>query len=308
MKYGSAATFRQALEDRLKERAGRDGARIARLRKQVAFDRLLARLASVAPGLWALKGGFALELRLADRARTTIDVDIAWSGHENELLDTLIDAATEDLGDFFSLSIERTADPAARFGGAHRFRVATSLAGRLFETFLLDIGEGEADSGDLELLATSDLLGFAGIDQVLVPAIPITRQVAEKLHAYTRRYEGGRPSSRTKDLVDLALIAHLFTFDAVALALALQRVFEVRGTHDLPSELPPPPADWRTPYRQLAAEVGIETDLAAGHAAVAAMLDPILQNRVDSGTWDPESGQWKSQLLDAPDALGRQST
>ncbi len=128
MKYGSAATFRQALEDRLKERAGRDGARIARLRKQVAFDRLLARLASVAPGLWALKGGFALELRLADRARTTIDVDIAWSGHENELLDTLIDAATEDLGDFFSLSIERTADPAARFGGAHRFRVGSYSA------------------------------------------------------------------------------------------------------------------------------------------------------------------------------------
>lgn len=294
MKYGSAATFRQALEDRLKERGGRDGARIARLRKQVAFDRLLARLAGVAPGIWALKGGFALELRLADRARTTMDVDLAWSGDANELLDTLIDAVTADLGDFFSLTIERAADQPDRFGGAHRFRVAASLAGRPFETFPLDVGEEDVYVGELEFLTTPDLLGFAGIDRVLVPAIPVTRQAAEKLHAYTRRYEGGRSSSRTKDLVDLALIAHLFTLDAAALGLELRRVFEGRDTHDLPAELPNPPADWRAPYRQLAAEVGLEGDLDAGRAAVAALLDPILQNRVSAGMWDPEARQWNA--------------
>jgi len=38
--------------------------RIARERKRVAFDRLLARLIAVAPGRWILKGGFALDLRL----------------------------------------------------------------------------------------------------------------------------------------------------------------------------------------------------------------------------------------------------
>lgn len=147
MKYGGAATFRQALENRLKERAGRDEARIARLRKQVAFDRLLARLAEVAPGSWALKGGFALELRLADRARTTMDVELAWSGADSDLLDTLIDAATRDPGDFFSLAIERTADLSDRLGGAHRFRVAASLAGRLFwmEAGAHLVGDSEAD-------------------------------------------------------------------------------------------------------------------------------------------------------------------
>lgn len=294
MKYGSAATFRQALEDRLKERAGRDGARIARLRKQVAFDRLLARLAEVAPGTWALKGGFALELRLADRARTTMDVDLAWSGDESDLLDTLIDAATRDLGDFFSLTIERTTDQPDRLGGAHRFRVAASLASRLFETFLLDVGEGDACAAEMELLTTPDLLGFAGIEPTVIPAIPLTRQAAEKLHAYTRRYEGGRRSSRTKDLVDLALIAQLFTLDAAALGLDLRRVFESRGTHDLPVGLPNPPADWRAPYRQLAGEVGLDADLDAGHAVVAALLDPILQNRVPSGMWDPEAGRWNA--------------
>lgn len=78
MKYADAVAFRRALEDRLREGAGGDGARIARNRKRVVFVRLLARLATVAPGRWALKGGFALDLRLADQARTTKDIDIAW--------------------------------------------------------------------------------------------------------------------------------------------------------------------------------------------------------------------------------------
>lgn len=68
MRYGDAAAFRQALEQRLRTRAAGDGARLARDRKRVAFERLLARLNEVAPGNWLLKGGFALDLRLADRA------------------------------------------------------------------------------------------------------------------------------------------------------------------------------------------------------------------------------------------------
>jgi hypothetical protein len=51
VRYGNGGAFRHALEQRLKTRAGEDGARLARDRKRVAFDRLLARLATVAPGL-----------------------------------------------------------------------------------------------------------------------------------------------------------------------------------------------------------------------------------------------------------------
>ena len=208
MRYETAAAFRRALEDRLKDRSHREGALLARLRKQVAFERLLARLLRVAPGQWALKGGFALQLRMPDRARTTRDIDLAWQVQEDELLERLIEVTIEDLGDFFSFRVERTSADPDRMGGAHRFRVAASLAGRLFETFILDVGEGDGLAvTQSEALTTPDLLGFAGIEPVTVPAIPLTRQVAEKLHAYTRRYEGDRVSSRPKDLVDLALIA-----------------------------------------------------------------------------------------------------
>jgi len=43
----------------------------------VAFDRFLARLGKGEPEAWIAKGGFALQLRLGDRARTTKDIDLS---------------------------------------------------------------------------------------------------------------------------------------------------------------------------------------------------------------------------------------
>lgn len=67
--------------------------------------------------------------------------------------------------------------------------------------------------------------------------------VAEKLHAYTRTYEQARPSTRAKDLVDLALIADLSPLEATPLRDAIEDTFARRDTHAVPGELPPPPAD-----------------------------------------------------------------
>ena len=49
MKYASAAAFRRALETRLLVLSREGGGPLVRLRKSVAFDRLLARLFAVAP-------------------------------------------------------------------------------------------------------------------------------------------------------------------------------------------------------------------------------------------------------------------
>ncbi|HEX5853362.1 MAG TPA: hypothetical protein VFY36_09735 [Solirubrobacteraceae bacterium] len=56
------------------------------------------------------------------------------------MLETLIDAVEHDADDYFAFTIERTSAPEDLLGGSHRFWVAASLAGRLFETFLLDVG------------------------------------------------------------------------------------------------------------------------------------------------------------------------
>ena len=292
MRYSDGIAFRQALEQRLKTRAGGHEARLVRDRKRVAFDRLLARLAATAPDRWLLKGGFALDLRLAERARTTKDIDIDWLPAQDELLDTLIEAAERDMGDFFSFSIERTGPPADRLGGSHRFRILATLAARQFETFLLDVGFRPESTAQTDTLKTGDLLSFAGIDPVTVQAIPLELQVAEKLHAYTRIYENTRSSTRAKDLIDLALIAELFTLDAATLRITIKTTFTSRGTHHPPPSLPPPPQDWSIPYRQLAQEVGIAEDLGAGHSTAAALLDPVLDDEATHGHWSPAAAHW----------------
>ncbi|MBU4213068.1 MAG: nucleotidyl transferase AbiEii/AbiGii toxin family protein [Actinobacteria bacterium] len=292
MRYTTAPAFRRALEDRLKALAGNDAAGLARYRKRVVFDRLLARLVVAAPGGWVLKGGFALDLRLADRARSTKDVDLAWHAAERALLDALLDAAGRDLGDYFAFDLERADIAPDLLGGAHRFRVTGSLAGRPFESFVLDVGTLDGPPAGSDLLLTPDLLGFAGISSVAVPTLPLAPQVAEKLHAYTRTYDGGRGSTRTKDLVDLALIAQFFPVDAAALSGAIDDVFARRATHESPAALPVPPVGWRVPYQRLALAVGLEPDLRAGHATAAAMLDPVLRREVVTGSWDPDSMTW----------------
>ena len=274
--------------------SARDGSDLSRNRERVAFDRLLVRLQAVAADRWVLKGGFALDLRLAARARSTKDVDIEWRAAEDALADTLLDAADHDAGDFFVLSIERTGTPADRLGGAHRFRVSTSLAGRPFETFVLDVGLRADGSAGVETLPTDDLLGFADIEPIGIPAVSLELQVAEKLHAYTHLYEGGRASTRVKDLVDLALIAELSPLDAMTLRREIEAVFDRRAAQ-VPRSLPSPPRGWALPFGRLAEEVGISAELAAGHREAAAMLDPVLRGEVTSGDWRPGERAWSGE-------------
>jgi hypothetical protein len=281
-----------ALEQRMRDADG-DDAHLARARKRIAFDRLLARLAATAPEQWLLKGGVALELRLQDRARATKDVDLEWHIDDEALLDALIEATEHDAGDFFTFEVERAGPPPERLGGSHRFKVSASLAGRPFEQrFALDVAPRNELDKEAVQLTMPDLLAFAGIEPVTVAAIPLERHIAEKLHAYTQTYAGGRRSTRVKDLVDLALLANLATLGASALHAAIDATFDQRALHPLPARLPLPPDAWRVPFGELAQAVGISTDLAAGHADAAALLDPILTAQVVSGTWSPNDRRW----------------
>src|SRR5438067_11342975 len=97
-----------ALERRLLERSQTSGMSLARLRKLVAFERLLARLVAVASGRWILKGGLALDFRLHDRARATIDMDLARQDDEAAANADFRAAQAADLGDYFTFEIART--------------------------------------------------------------------------------------------------------------------------------------------------------------------------------------------------------
>src|SRR6476660_1710812 len=73
--YTTAGAFRRALEERLKRASLTEQIDPNRLRRQISFDRLLARLFREEPAPWVLKGGYALELRFKT-ARATVDIDL----------------------------------------------------------------------------------------------------------------------------------------------------------------------------------------------------------------------------------------
>jgi hypothetical protein len=75
--YTTARAFRQALEERLKRVFLTDRIDLDRVRRQLSFDRLLARLFREEPVPWVLKGGYALELRFKE-ARSTVDIDLCF--------------------------------------------------------------------------------------------------------------------------------------------------------------------------------------------------------------------------------------
>lgn len=61
-------------------------------------------------------------------------------------------------------------------------------------------------------MVTKDVLAFAGIAPPTLRICPIETHIAEMLHAYTTPRT--RPSSRVKDLPDLALLASAQVIDA----------------------------------------------------------------------------------------------
>lgn len=301
MRYASADAFRRALETRFLVLSREGGGSLVRLRKSVAFDRLLARLFAVAPDRWVLKGGLALDYRLGAKARTTMDIDLAGPGGEDALTADLVATGELDLGDHFSFAIERTArlDQLVE-GSAVRYHVRADLGGRLFEEFLLDVGFDFPTGWEPETLHGPDLLAFADIEPVEAPALPLELQIAEKVHAYTRGYgQSGIASTRVKDLVDLALIASASPVNADLLSRALRETFRQRDRQQLPGALPRPPVDWRVPYARMALQVGLAADLAQGHELAARFLDPVLSGVLGAACWDPAAQTWAARSSQA---------
>jgi hypothetical protein len=83
-----------------------------RLRRQVSFDRLLARLFREESPPWVLKGGYALELRFK-AARSTVDIDLTVQrveasarGDQNQIVREMLQSAADiSLGDWFEFVV-----------------------------------------------------------------------------------------------------------------------------------------------------------------------------------------------------------
>lgn len=292
MKYGSGAAFRRALEDRLRNQSLHSGMPLVRMRKMIAFDRFLARLLHDQPDKWVVKGGLALQLRLGERARTTKDVDLLALAQVQEVLPRLRRAGAIDLADWFLFEVLHVPQAAPDNFGGTRYQVQSLLDGRNFESFHLDVGVGDPLVDPVEYLQTPTWLEFADFQPTNVPCYPITQQIAEKFHAYTRTFQSGE-STRVKDYVDMLLLAEMSEIDGNRLREAINSTFHARRTHPLLTQLPPPPKGWARVFQRMADEVKLEyTSLEEADIAMQKFLTPVLSNRA-IGIWDPLHWEWR---------------
>lgn len=270
--YKTATAFRQALEQRLKTAATKRGIPLNTLRLNVTIERLLARLFSSSDPPWLLKGGYAMELRYRPHARTTTDIDLSVpsTGRIEQVREALQEAAGRDLGDFFTFRVATGSSElqGAPEGGA-RFPVEALVAGKRFAQFHVDVGIGDALTGEPERLGGDDLLAFAGIGAASVRAVPRAQQFAEKLHALTFPWRD-RPNTRTKDLVDLVLLVERGELALAEVREAVGRTFGTRRTHPVPNEIAIPPESWSKEFASMAEEANLAIrDIRSAHRRLA---------------------------------------
>ena len=126
-----------------------------------------------------------------------------------------------------------------------------------------------------------------------MPCYPLTQQIAEKLHAYTRPRSSGE-SSRVKDFIDILLFAELGEINSDGLLKAIQATFQFANTHLVPTKIPPPPEGWAQVFARVADEVGLgDVTLNWSFSRIQQFLDPVLSGTVVGSRWDAASWSWK---------------
>ena len=288
MRYQTPAAFRQALDARLRDLARSHHQTISGLQRRVTFERLLARFFLGTPR-WILKGGYALELRLGNRARTTVDIDLSVlpPSYPN-LLEVLREVVELDMGDFFQFRLSETGLPlqGPPLGGI-RLSVESLLDGRPYSRFVVDVGQGDEVSEQVDWLTGQIDLGFAGLPSPRFAIYPLDNHFAEKLHAYSKPREH---PTRVKDLIDLALLLGLGLTANPALLNTVEAVFNRYATHPLPDLLPSPPSAWTHPFSVMADTVGLVPSTAQyWHNQIEAFLLELRNTRVSTTIYIPSS-------------------
>jgi hypothetical protein len=110
----------------------------------VAFDRFLARLMREQPDAWIVKGGFALQLWLGGRARTTKDIDVSavnpWT--RDQTIAHLRAVVSLELGDWFEFEVGEPAEAATGAPGVDsvsQFAVCLMTASLKLSIWTLDM-------------------------------------------------------------------------------------------------------------------------------------------------------------------------
>ena len=289
-KYGSPEAFRRALEKNINDTAsGLSGKEkqvaVARERKSVAFDALLARVKKSQYDL-RLKGAYAMAIRLLGSVKSRPTKDMDFVGRRNNgmslnhpavfLSIALEEIGQIDLGDYFTFVMNGQPKELQGSGeGSWRFQMMAKIGPRIFEKFHIDVALGDSWFDEFDEFSVKPF-SFAGMDDYSVDVITAPQHYAEKLHAFTLD-RGGVVNSRVKDLVDMVIFIK-FGIDPKEVLAAAKKVFADRATHEIPAELPEPPKHWPTKYDAMARDLEINISFEDAVRLVRAFHDEMLSH------------------------------
>lgn len=290
--YRTAVAFDSALKARFADAAAASLYGLNELRRQFAYDRLLARLFDDEPESWVLKGGGCLLARLPGRARHSMDLDMYYAGELDTAIENLQDlGANEDFGDFFTFLIEPDATPTAP-GHARSLAVTASIGNKVFQEFSIDLVVDANMTRPPDTIQPLQPVGVEGLRSPNYQVYPLVDHIADKHAAMLDTYQGNKPSSRYRDLVDLVLIATTQRLHASDLRSALLSEYANRSL-ETPMTVDLPHPSWEAGYARTASKLQIPQQTAAdGLEVCRKLLAPILAGRT-TGIWNPDSLEWQ---------------
>jgi hypothetical protein len=296
VRYATPQAMRDAVIAHAKSTAqSRPQSSVDQLLRQFAYARLLARLFVLAPENWVLKGATGLIVRLPS-ARHTLDVDL-WGNRDDvaEAEAEIGQAAILDLGDHVSFDVDDWRRHTDGNRPLARTRVTCRIGQRpLVPRFGLDVVVGPPPPLPPDTVPPFEPFRIPDLPQPpLLRLYPIACSVAEKLVATVTPHRGF-PSSRFRDLVDIASIALTQQIAAGDLHIAISHAFSEQGLATPAGFEVPAPEAWKAGYTRQAQGLphleGIGFEQAV--ALVKAFLEPVLGGRRD-GCWRPEHRAWE---------------
>jgi hypothetical protein len=190
-----------------------------------------------------------MELRFAESARATKDIDIGLTGEWAERLRAFGSAHALGFDEFtFQLKGKPLHMDSA---DAVRLELAVRHRTRAWQTIDIDLGPAGNEAADLVEPAIRGLVEMGLRVPSPVRCLNLNDQVAQKLHACT----GPLSKGRARVVLDTLLIDLFGRLEMVAVREASMRLFAERATHDFP----PPvkiPTEWGPELEGLAKDLG----------------------------------------------------
>lgn len=247
--------------------------------------------------LWILKGGAGMLARVPT-ARATTDLDLFQEGYPlAQALEDLQRLAAVDLGDHFRFEFKKSEpilqgeqNPCAE-GCRVTFEVYLGIGPR--GPLHVDLVSTKGVVGTVEMEAPRNALDLPRLTSHPYRVFPVVDQVADKVCATMQVYNG-RQSSRTKDLVDLVVVARTFNVNGTLLAMAIDGEARRRRIGPL-AAFSVPVDDWKVRYPRMAAQVPAcdgYTDVEAAETLVAKFINPCLAGMTIGKMWLPQELGW----------------